>query len=92
MNELTDRAVPLRVTTREACRLARVSRATLFRRIAQGRLPGPVDRGRELLFCRRSLISALSSPPTGTDPATEDAAAALDALLSRRRNAARHSD
>ena len=38
-------AEPVRITTREAIALSRLSRATFWRRIAQGRLPGPVDRG-----------------------------------------------
>lgn len=52
--------VLLRLTTDEVCALARVSRATLWRRVAQGRLPAPIDRGRTALFCAEEVFAALS--------------------------------
>lgn len=51
-----------RLTTAEVCAQARLSRATLWRRIACGRLPRPVDYGRQALFCRSAVLEALARP------------------------------
>jgi predicted DNA-binding transcriptional regulator AlpA len=60
----------LRMTTREVCALARYSSSTLWKRIKQGRMPPPVDRGGGgHLFNRRAVLMAL-----GTDAADEPAA------------------
>jgi predicted DNA-binding transcriptional regulator AlpA len=53
---------PSRFTTTEVCALARLSRATLWRRIAAGRLPAPIDRGREALFDADAIAVALCTP------------------------------
>ncbi|MFZ5721692.1 MAG: helix-turn-helix domain-containing protein [Pseudomonadota bacterium] len=61
----------LRMTTNEVCKLDRISRATLWRRIRSGALPAPVDRGRQALFCTtemrtdRPLRRGLSAPASG---------------------------
>lgn len=47
-----------RLTTTEVLALLRISRATLWRRIGQGRLPRPVDHGRQALFCKASVVDA----------------------------------
>lgn len=52
-------APPVRLDTAEVCAIARISRATLWRRIAAGRLPAPVDRGRRALFDADAVFSAL---------------------------------
>jgi hypothetical protein len=47
------------MTTSEVCELARFSRATLANRIAAGKMPAPIDRGRENLFETRAVYRAL---------------------------------
>lgn len=49
-----------RITTAEVCALGRFSRATMWRRIAAGALPGPVDQARQALFDRDAVIAALT--------------------------------
>jgi predicted DNA-binding transcriptional regulator AlpA len=51
-------ASPERLTTSEVLALLRISRATLWRRVAQGRLPRPLDRGRQALFCKAAVCEA----------------------------------
>jgi len=48
-----------RLTTDEVLALTRISRATLWRRVASGRLPGPIDQGRQSLFLKSAVLSAL---------------------------------
>ncbi len=51
---------PPRMTTKEVCDLARFSSATLWRRIAEGHMPAPIDRGGlGFLFDRQAVIRAL---------------------------------
>jgi len=50
---------PARLTTREVAQLARLSVATIRVRVRDGRLPPPVDRGRENLFDRQQVERAL---------------------------------
>lgn len=73
-----------RLTTREVCQLARLSRASVWRRIASGRLPGPIDYGRQALFCAQAVSQALNPP--AAKPTAEDAvyAARFDRLVARR--------
>jgi len=52
-----------RYTASEVCRLAGYSKVTLRRRISAGRLPKPVDRGREMLFDRQAVDRALGLAP-----------------------------
>lgn len=61
--ELQDRAAAERMTTTEVLALARISRATLWRRVASGRLPRPIDHGRQSLFARVAVIAALTKEP-----------------------------
>lgn len=58
---MVTRAAPERYcSSAEVCRLAGVSRATLYRRIASGRLPRPVGRRRRSLFDRVAVHRALA--------------------------------
>lgn len=74
--------LPPRMLASEVCEVARISKATLYRRIADGSLDlKPVDRGREKIFSRADVIRALGlgetprpapaerSPSIITDPA-----------------------
>ena len=51
-----------RITTSEVCVLGRFSRATLWRRVASGALPAPIDHGREAIFDRDRVAAALAIP------------------------------
>lgn len=51
-----------RLTTREVCALGRFSRATMWRRVRKGWLPGPIDHAREALFDDRAVRAALAEP------------------------------
>lgn len=51
-----------RITTSEVCALGRFSRATLWRRVASGALPSPIDQGREAIFDRDCVVAALTIP------------------------------
>jgi predicted DNA-binding transcriptional regulator AlpA len=55
-------ALPWRMTTREVCRLGRMSPATLWRRIKAGRMPAPVDHARQALFDRDAVLQSLQPP------------------------------
>lgn len=76
-----------RMTTGEVLALARISRATLWRRIACGRLPRPVDQAREALFSKSEVIQALAAPsqPDSISVAIEQR---LEALRRRRQKEA----
>jgi len=77
-----------RVTTSEVMALARISRATLWRRVASGRLPQPVDHARQALFLKADVIQALSIPtvqPASISVAIEQR---LEVLRNRRQKAA----
>ena len=52
----------IRVTTSEVCALGRFSRATLWRRVASGALPKPIDQAREAIFDRDHVLAALAVP------------------------------
>ncbi|WP_292035591.1 MULTISPECIES: helix-turn-helix domain-containing protein [unclassified Brevundimonas] len=75
---------PLRLTTTEVCQLARLSRASVWRRIAAGRLPGPIDHGRQALFCARAVADALNRPTPTSPPANAGFAARFDRLMANR--------
>lgn len=68
-NEATP-SLPVRLTKSEVCAIARISPATMWRRIKAGRLPLPIDRGRESLFDRDSVLRSLSlkRPDAGHAP------------------------
>jgi len=51
-----------RITASEVARLAGYSLVTLGRRVAQGKMPKPVDKARERLFDRRAVYKALGIP------------------------------
>ena len=72
-----------RLTTEEVMALARISRASLWRRVGDGRLPMPIDRARQALFSRVAVIEALAITrrPLARAVVTE---ARLDALRRRR--------
>lgn len=74
-----------RMTTGEVLALARISRATMWRRIACGRLPRPVDQARQALFLKADVIQALATAtaqPVSISVAIEQR---LEALRRRRR-------
>jgi predicted DNA-binding transcriptional regulator AlpA len=73
-----------RLTTTEVCRLARLSRASVWRRISTGRLPGPIDHGREALFCARAVAQALEKTAARPSPDEAAFAARFDRLMARR--------
>lgn len=72
-----------RLTTEEVMALARISRASLWRRVGDGRLPKPIDRARQALFSRVAVIEALAPTrrPLSQALITE---ARLEALRRRR--------
>lgn len=74
---------PARLTTSEVCELARYKRDTLWRRIREGKMPKPVDRGREALFDRAAVEKALGLQPQEVKNAPSPFGAALDALPPR---------
>ena len=65
---------PNRLTTAEVCALARYGPATLWRRVKQGRMPKPVDRGRHSLFDRDEVLAALgfNREPSAYHPGPPD--------------------
>lgn len=71
----------LRLTTREVCDLAKFSSVTLWRRIRAGRMPQPIDRGREAIFDRAAVVAALTAKPLVT---TAPADWVADVVSSRR--------
>lgn len=83
----TELASVERLTTDEVLALARISRASLWRRVADGRLPLPIDRGRQALFSRAAVIDALATAcrPLSQTMITE---ARLEALRRRRHKGA----
>ena len=72
-----------RLTTHEVLALARISRATLWRRVASGRLPPPIDFGRQALFSRVAVVAALALEATATSR-TLETERRLEALRRRR--------
>lgn len=52
-----------RLTTKEVCDLARLSPATVWRRVRRGELPKPIDYGRQALFDRSAVEQALGWHP-----------------------------
>ena len=68
---------PARLTTGEVCQIARFSRATLWRRVAAGRLPEPIDHARQALFCAKDVMSALRQGKSAK-------ATALDVAIAQR--------
>lgn len=62
-----DTDLPHRMTTREVCAFARISPATMWRRVKTGRLPRPVDQAREALFKREQVLDALECSRRGAD-------------------------
>ena len=69
-----------RLTTSEVLQLARLSRSTLWRRVAGGRLPAPVDHGRQALFSKAEVIFALQA-----DAGRRHSEAAIDERLAAMR-------
>ena len=86
-------SLPWRMTTVEVCTLARVSRATLWRRIKAGQMPAPIDHARQALFERDAMISALgrASRPESDRNAAMAMVESRPAQLAQRRSH-RHSD
>lgn len=94
--ELDLARLPPRLSTPEVCKLARYSRATLWRRIDAKQMPEPVDRGgKGFLFDRDSVLKALGLaapsmlPEAGHDWSNADAYRETVAATLRARQAAR---
>lgn len=84
----TEPAAPIaphpRLTTTEVCQLARLSRASVWRRIAAGRLPAPIDHGRQALFCAQAVAEALQKTPERPSPEAAAYGARFERLMARR--------
>lgn len=76
-----------RLTASEVCRLAGYGRVTLGRRVRDGLMPKPVDRGRERLFDRQEIYKALgieTETPQHVEPEEDDPwGKAVDAFAKR---------
>ena len=73
-------ALPSLLTRDEVCHVARCGRGKLAAEIVAGRMPSPVRRGRQSLFNRDAVLTALGiiGPPTAAEqlpPATLEAIA-----------------
>ena len=66
-----------RVTLAEIADYMRRSKDTIRRRIARGTFPKPIDKGRELIFCRSQVLKAIGVP----NPADIEAEEVEDALI-----------
>lgn len=73
-----------RLTTTEVCQLARLSRASVWRRIAAGRLPAPIDHGRQALFCAQAVAAALQKTPERPSPEEAAYGAQFERLMAKR--------
>lgn len=51
--------LPPRIPSSIVCRLAGYSKSTLIKRIACGRMPSPIDRGKESLFLTAEVLKRL---------------------------------
>lgn len=71
----------LRLTSGEVCALARISKATLWRRVARGHLPRPVDHARQALFSAHAVEHALAQQQSARTSETMDQA--IEASLAR---------
>ncbi len=69
-----------RPTTHEVMALARISRATLWRRVLAGRLPPPIDQARQALFLKSAVMLALAVEPSRPHSAAVAAEQRLEAL------------
>lgn len=78
-------AAPERLTTSEVLTLLRISRATLWRRIAEDRLPRPLDRGRQALFAKEAVLEAAGRDDRRLRSHTTATQARLEALKRRSR-------
>lgn len=66
-----------RITLAEIADYMRLSKDTIRRRIARGTFPKPIDKGRELIFCRKQVLNAIREPI----PAKTEAQEVEDALI-----------
>ncbi|MEL6828070.1 MAG: hypothetical protein AAFN91_17620 [Pseudomonadota bacterium] len=51
-----------RLTLAEIADYMRLSKDTIRRRIGRGTFPKPIDKGRELIFCRNQVLNAIEVP------------------------------
>lgn len=81
---------PARIPASEVCRLAGYGRVTLGRRIKEGKMPAPVDRGRERLFDRMAVHKALgiSTEAEQHEPEEDDPWGKAANAIAQRRAAA----
>jgi hypothetical protein len=56
---LDTNTLPLRLTTKEVCQIARFGPATLAARIKVGRMPASIDQARTKIFDRDAVLAAL---------------------------------
>lgn len=73
-----------RMTTDEVMALARISRATLWRRVAVGRLPQPIDQARQSLFLKSAVVTALAGAANRPHSIAVETERRLEALRRRR--------
>ena len=70
---MTSTQIPARMYTSEVLRLAKWSSpSTLRKRQKEGRVPAPVDRGREMIFNGMAVYQALGLIDSAVNPAAED--------------------
>jgi predicted DNA-binding transcriptional regulator AlpA len=53
---------PPRLLLSEVVALSRLSAATLRRRWRAGKFPAPIDRGKQLIFDRAAVLTAIGAP------------------------------
>lgn len=73
-----------RMTSSEVMALARISRATLWRRIGARRFPAPIDRARQALFSKADVVAALKAEAAQPHSITVAAMQRLEAMRRRR--------
>lgn len=72
--------LPLRMLTSEVCEAARISKRSLFRRMANGMIDlQPIDRGREKIFRRADVIRAFDLGDGPLVPSVEPPARSWEA-------------
>lgn len=68
-------ALPSRIYTSEVCRLARYGPGKLWRERQAGKMPAPIDRGRQDIFDRDAVLKALGMDK---DAGSQEPASAWD--------------
>jgi len=85
-------ALPSRLYTSEVCRLARYGVSRLWRERKAGRMPDPIDHGRQDIFDRDAVFKALGMIQDAAAPADDDPwSVNPDAIRQARSRQVRHS-